>query len=37
MVEMIKINKNDNIFDVLYKIKKDKTTSKNKVILEVVF
>jgi len=34
---MIKVSKNDNIFDVLLKIQKEETPSKNKVILEVPF
>jgi len=34
---MIKVSKNDNIFDVLLKIQNEQTPSKNKVILEVPF
>ncbi len=34
---MIKISKNDNIFDILYKIEKQKNSSKNKIILEFPF
>jgi len=34
---MIKISKNDNIFDVLYKIQKHKNSNKNKIILEFPF
>jgi len=35
--KMIKISKNDNIFDIIYKIEKEKNSSRDKIILEFPF